>query len=236
MNKKTYDRIKFISIVIISIFLFLLIKLYTKTQIYEETYCDNVNDFCMYETFDLDLDKRIKDACIRIYKSDLGVYKKYNYKSSRFIGTTDILQNEPILIDYYKFLIPFFQDITNLNITNTPLTHNLSCGILIYDKEGDFIDWHYDMNTYNGRFFTVLIPIYNNSKCCTFQYRQQDQIYNINLQENQGIIIEGEKLYHRCTKLCDNELRIVFTFTYATDPSTNLYKQALHTIKTFAFL
>ena len=30
-----------------------------------------------------------------------------------------------------------------------------SCCILVYDREGDGIDWHYDVNYYFGRFFTV---------------------------------------------------------------------------------
>ena len=43
----------------------------------------------------------------------------------------------------------------------TPLHDQSSCSVLVYEKPGDHIGWHYDHNFYKGRHFTVLIPIVN---------------------------------------------------------------------------
>jgi hypothetical protein len=43
----------------------------------------------------------------------------------------------------------------------TPLHDQSSCSLLVYDRPRDHIGWHYDHNFYNGRHFTVLLPLVN---------------------------------------------------------------------------
>ena len=46
-----------------------------------------------------------------------------------------------------------------LELVPTQAGDKSSCSLLIYDKPGDFIDWHHDVNFYRGRHFTVLLPL-----------------------------------------------------------------------------
>ncbi len=218
----------------ISYIFFCTCVLYKRTKLYKKYLCKN-SEFCLMSKFNLIIPDTILYSCFKLYSGNIGTYKSIKFKSSKYISTSQILKHSPNIINYYQSLTPFFNQITNLNLHITPLDNNLSCGLLIYEKKGDFIDWHYDVNTYNGRFFTVLLPIYNNSNCCTFQYKYDETVYTAEFNIEQGIIFEGEHLYHRCTTLCDNELRIVLSLTYCTDVSTNFFKQTLNSLKNLGF-
>ena len=43
----------------------------------------------------------------------------------------------------------------------TPLHDQSSCSLLVYERPGDHIGWHYDHDFYRGRHFTVLLPLIN---------------------------------------------------------------------------
>lgn len=227
---------KIISLIIFTCLIYMLCTLYYRTKVYKDYICDKSDNFCLLTKFNLVIPRDIVDSCMLLYYNNLGKHKKLNYKASRYISTSMIMEHSANIIQYYKDLIPFFNKITYTNLHITGLQNEMSCGIIIYEKEGDFIDWHYDMNVYNGRFFTVLIPIYNTSKCCTFQYKYNNKINSLPLNINQGLIFEGEKIYHNCTKLCDGEIRIILSLTYSTDNSSNLFKKTLNYLKSTSFI
>jgi hypothetical protein len=212
----------------------LVVTLYIKTKVYKDLYCDN-RYFCFYKIFDVNAPKDVISSCMDIYDSHIGTHKSYSYKSSIYIPTSFIYKNYLNIINYYSQLTPYMCHLLNMDVKTTPLSNNLSCGLLIYKKQGDFIDWHYDMNTYNGRFFTVLIPIYNTSKCCNFECKYNGKVKKITLETGQGIIFEGDKLYHRCTKLCSGEVRVILSLTFSTDPTTTFFKRMLNKMKALSF-
>jgi len=77
-----------------------------------------------------------------------------------------------------------------LNLFPTDLNLPTSCAILIYENEGDWINWHYDYNYYDGRFFTLLIPISNNLTCTEFQFKNDNnEIKSVNLQNGKRELI-----------------------------------------------
>jgi hypothetical protein len=107
-------------------------------------------------------------------------------KSGITITTENVSKYAPNLIDFYKNdLIKIVSEQIGLNLYTTDLSFPTSCAILIYDREGDWINWHYDYNYYNGRFFTVLIPITNDQTCTEFQFKdKQNQVKSVNLTNN----------------------------------------------------
>ena len=110
-----------------------------------------------------------------------------------------------------------------------------SCAILIYEKENDWINWHYDHNYYNGRFFTVLIPITNELTCTKFQFKNKDnEIISMDLTNN-AICFEGNYLYHRASKLCKNQKRVILSCQYVTDNSMSFINKMRIKIKDFAY-
>lgn len=125
----------------------------------------------------------------------------------------------------------------NLTLFPTDLSLPTSCALLIYENEGDWINWHYDYNFYDGRFFTVLIPITNHSTCTEFQFKtDKNEIKTIKLTDNNSICFEGNYLYHRASKLCKNERRIVLSCQYVTDNNIGFFNSLRMKIKDVAYI
>ena len=153
------------------------------------------------------------------------------------ISTQHVEKYAPNLINFYQNnLCKIVSKKINLNLFPTDLNMPTSCAILIYENEGDWINWHYDYNYYNGRFFTVLIPISNNLTCTEFQFKNDNnKIKSINLTNNNSICFEGNYLYHRASKLCKNEKRIILSCQYVTDNNISILNQIRLKLKDFAY-
>ena len=153
------------------------------------------------------------------------------------IPTKSIVEYSPNLISFYQNeLCKKMSQLTGLKLYPTDLNFPTSCAIIIYEKEGDWINWHYDYNYYNGRFFTVLIPITHTLTCTKFQFKDKNNnVINMDLTNN-GICFEGNYLYHRASKICSNQKRIMLSCQYVTDNSMNLINQLRIKLKDFAFV
>ena len=153
------------------------------------------------------------------------------------ISTKNILENSPNLISFYNNdLCNIVSNLTGLKLYPTALDFPTSCAIIIYEKEGDWINWHYDYNYYNGRFFTVLIPITHVLTCTKFQFKDKNnKVIDMDLINN-AICFEGNYLYHRASKLCNNQKRIMLSCQYVTDNSMTFINKMRIKLKDFAFI
>jgi hypothetical protein len=153
------------------------------------------------------------------------------------ISTTHIKTYSPNLIHFYENeLCEIVTKQINLKLFPTDLGLPTSCAILIYENEGDWINWHYDYNYYNGRFFTVLIPITNQFTCTEFQFKNdKNEIKSVNLTNNNSICFEGNYLYHRASKLCKNQKRIILSCQYVTNNNMSIVNQLRLKLKDFAY-
>jgi len=158
-------------------------------------------------------------------------------KSGVTISTQNIMKYAPNIINYYQNeLCKIVSKKINLKLQPTDLTFPTSCAILIYEKEGDWINWHYDYNYYNGRFFTVLVPITNELTCTEFQLKDDNNnIKSINLTNNNCLCFEGDYLYHRASKLCKNQKRVLLSCQYVTDNNMSFVNKLRIKIKDFAY-
>lgn len=207
-------------------------------------------DFCLYKTFEIILNNIIKNELNglisnnQIHKRvDIQFYpeKILNYaipnKKGITISTNHIVQYVPKLIDYYQNnLCKLVSDKINLKLFPTDLDLPTTYAILIYENEGDWINWHYDYNYYNGRFFTLLIPITNEPTCTEFQLMDDfGKITSIQLINNNCICFEGNFLYHRASKLCNGQKRILLSCQFVTDNSMNMINKFRLVLKDFAY-
>jgi len=157
-------------------------------------------------------------------------------KSGNTIPTQIINNKFPKLINYYQNeLCKLISNEINLVLKPTEILYPTTCSILIYEKEGDWINWHYDYNYYKGRFFTVLIPISNNITCTKYQYRINNNIKQIDLIDD-AIIFEGNYLYHNASKLCKNETRHILSLQYVTDNSMSYLNKLRIKFKDYAYI
>jgi hypothetical protein len=235
-------------ILIFIIFLFIYAYNSGSCKINKKYICDS--NFCLYKEFKIILDKNIKNdinkillnkdlskkVVIKIYPENILNCALPN-KSGITISTINILNNSTSIINFYQNdLCKIISKLTNLKLYPTDLSYPTSCALLIYNEENDWINWHYDYNYYNGRFFTVLIPITHIETCTKFQFMDDNnKIRNIDL-INKGFCFEGNYLYHRATKLCKNQKRVLLSCQYVTDNSMNLINKLRIKLKDYAYI
>ncbi len=113
--------------------------------------------------------------------------------------------------------------------------------MLIYDRPGDHIGWHYDHNFYLGRHFTVLLPVVNNGhgpgglSHAQLIARVEGEEKALSTSPNTLVVFEGARLLHRVTPVAANERRVVVSMTYCTNPKSDPVRGAARRIKDMAF-
>jgi hypothetical protein len=207
--------------------------------------------FCLYKEFDIFLQKTIKSE-INSVLLNKDIQKRVNIvtfpetilncalpnKRGITISSNNLVKYAPNLIDFYQNkLCKIISNKLQMNLFPTDLNLPTSCAILIYDNEGDWINWHYDYNYYDGRFFTLLIPVTNNLTCTEFQFKNdKNEIKSINLTNNNSICFEGNYLYHRASKLCKNEKRVILSCQYVTSNNMSFVNKLRLKLKDFAYV
>jgi len=206
------------------------------------------NKFCLYKEFYVNINKYLdqmktmlsnkniqKRVSIQIYPENIFNCALPN-KSGTTISTQNINKYCPKLIHFYQNELcrKVSQEI-GLKLYPTDLNMPTSCAILIYEKENDWINWHYDHNYYNGRFFTLLIPITHDLTCTKFEFKDDDNnITSMDLTTN-ALCFEGNYLYHRASKLCKNQRRLILSCQYVTDNSMSFINKCRIKLKDFAY-
>lgn len=208
------------------------------------------DDFCLYKEFSIFLSQPIQSEIHEMLENNK-IQKRVEIqmfpetilncavpnKSGVTISTRHVLDYAPELIHYYKHeLCKKISNEIGMPLFPTDLRFPTSCAILIYEKEGDWINWHYDYNYYDGRFFTVLIPITNDVTCTEFQFKNDhDEIKSIHLLNHNSVCFEGNYLYHRATKLCKGQKRVILSCQYVTNNNMNWMNRLRIQLKDFAY-
>lgn len=158
-----------------------------------------------------------------------------SWKAGRTIPCQELREKLPEVLEFQRALSHHISDIVGEQVIPTSLSYPTTASVLVYEKENDFINWHYDSNHYKGRFFTVIIPITLNPSCTDFAMRIDGQTVRAGLTLNgndpKAIIFEGERLFHMATKLCDEEPRVVLSYQYVTSNDIDETKLAYLKIK-----
>lgn len=138
----------------------------------------------------------------------------------------------PEIVNWYKTLPKKISEIIGAKVKITPLTQPNSLCLVVYEQEGDFIDWHFDTNHYNGRFFTLLLPVSNTPTCGNYQYRNsKKQTQTVFLENDEALLFEGDKVYHKAKKLCANQRRVILSCTFSTSQKIPTIEYIFQTIK-----
>ena len=203
--------------------------------------CKNVSEkeFCGIETIDLAvpdiLNKKIQNVV------DTGEGKRVvisGWKAGRTIDTSTVKKVLPTLFDWYIGLEKEIGDIIGEKVYITADTLPTTCAVLIYENDGDFINWHYDVNYFNGRFFTLLIPCTFVNSCTEYTYFDKNRNKQ-GLKEERGkaILFEGDKVFHMATKFCNKGAkRIMISVQFSTNPTISWYNRLMMRIKDTAYI
>jgi len=218
-------KIKLIPLALFGLFAFLVFILTIMSIFYYRTtyyinYLKDIdiqnNSFGYIKKIKLNIPDEYTEPLLKISKVE-GVRIEIPSKKQKCISLKRLQKSFPQIVEWYKSLPSIMSKIIGTKLKITPLTQSNSLCLVVYEKEGDFIDWHFDTNHYNGRFFTLLIPISYVPTCGNFQYKNSNQItQTVELSKGEALLFEGEKVYHKAKKLCGNQRRVILSCTFTT--------------------
>ena len=93
-----------------------------------------------------------------------------------------------------------------------------------YTQPGDHIGWHYDTSYYDGRRYTLLLGVLDDSSCrLDYELHTREPGVavspgSVQIPPGGLVFFDGDKLRHRITPSGENEMRVSLTFEYVTDP------------------
>jgi hypothetical protein len=142
----------------------------------------------------------------------------------------------PNIVTWYKSLCPIISKVVGQEVMTTPLSEPNSLCLIVYDREGDFIDLHFDTNHYDGRYFTFLLPVTFEETCGNYQYKNsEEKTETLTLTKGDALLFEGDKVYHRGKKLCRNQRRVILSCTFTTSQQIPIIESIYQKIKTVGF-
>jgi hypothetical protein len=165
------------------------------------------------------------------------------HKKGGTIAYETVINHGPATTAFYHApaLQSLVSRIVGVDVRPTPLHDQSSLSILVYDRPGDHIGWHYDHNFYRGRHFTVLLSVVNtgHSKDGLSHARLIAKIggaeSEIATPPNTLVLFEGAKVRHEVTPTIEGERRILISMTYCADPREDVLRAVARRIKDTAF-
>jgi hypothetical protein len=106
-----------------------------------------------------------------------------------------------------------------------------------YAREGDHIGWHYDTSYYEGRRYTLLLGVIDESSCrLDYELHTREEGVAVvagSLETTPGglVFFDGDKLRHRITPAADGDYRVSLTFEYVTNPGMRPWRRLISNLK-----
>ena len=106
-----------------------------------------------------------------------------------------------------------------------------------YTRPGDHIGWHYDTSYYDGRRYTLLLGVIDESSCrLDYELHTRETgatpvAGSMQIPPGGIVFFDGDKLRHRITPLGEREMRVSLTFEYVTDPSMRPWLRLFSNLK-----
>lgn len=149
----------------------------------------------------------------------------------------------PELVAFYQSedLRRICSEVLGVAVQPTPLHDQSSCSLLVYERPGDRIGWHFDHDFYRGRHFTVLLALINcrTDQDGTSSAQLEAQISGTNhcipTPPNTLVIFEGARVRHRVTPLGTDERRVLLSMTFCTDPRSTVLQGLIRRVKDIAY-
>lgn len=169
------------------------------------------------------------------------------HKKGGTIAYETLIASAPAIVALYhsRGFQAFISRLVGVVVRPTPINDQSSLSVLVYDKPGDHIGWHYDHNFYRGRHFTVLLMLANAGHATDglshgetqARIGGQDACHEIAVraQPNTLTVFEGARVRHKATPIQAGELRVVLSMTYCTDPRARWWQGVSRRIKDTAY-
>jgi hypothetical protein len=165
------------------------------------------------------------------------------HKQGGTVAYETLIAAAPAIVACYhaRDLQDILSGLVGVPLRSTPIHDQSSLSVLVYNKPGDHIGWHYDHNFYRGRHFTVLLAIHNTGGAAhglshaVLHARVPGREFEISTAPNTLVVFEGACVRHRVTPIGDGERRIMISMTYCTDPRATWWQGWSRRLKDTAF-
>ncbi|HEY4296986.1 MAG TPA: 2OG-Fe(II) oxygenase [Paraburkholderia sp.] len=134
-------------------------------------------------------------------------------------------------------LIGWLEKLTGDRLQVSPANDPHAYALYYYMRPGDHIGWHYDTSYYDGRRYTILLGVIDNSSCMleyelyTRNQHKGDERGAVRYPPGAMLVFDGDKLRHRVTPARENELRVSLTFEYVTNPNMRPWRRLFSNLK-----
>ncbi len=145
----------------------------------------------------------------------------------------------PFIAQLYRSpaLLSWLDDICGERLQLSPADDPHAYALYFYTRPGDHIGWHYDTSYYEGRRYTLLFGVIDDSSC-KLEYRLHTRKPGapvvsgaVSLPPGGLAFFDGDKLHHRITPLGTNEERVSLTFEYVTNPHMRPWQRFVSNMK-----
>ncbi|SAK58157.1 2OG-Fe(II) oxygenase [Caballeronia glebae] len=145
----------------------------------------------------------------------------------------------PFIAELYRSeaLIKWLETITGDKLQLSPQDDPHAYAFYFYTKPGDHIGWHYDTSYYDGRRYTLLLGVIDDSSCkLDYELHTKspgipEQAGSVQYPPGAFVLFDGDKLRHRVTPLGENEMRVSLTFEYVTNPNMRPFQRFISNMK-----
>jgi hypothetical protein len=145
----------------------------------------------------------------------------------------------PFIAELYRSpaLIDWLAQLCGESLQVSPADDPHAYALYFYTRPGDHIGWHYDTSYYEGRRYTVLLGVIDQSSCRldyelhTREPDVADQPGSVQIPPGGLVFFDGDALRHRITPLGDNEFRVSLTFEYVTNPNMRAWRRFVSNMK-----
>jgi hypothetical protein len=222
-----------IGLIVLAVIFFGLYFLYRTT--YYVNYLKNCpkesSSFCYIKKIKLELPKDYIAPLLLISKEE-GKRIEIVQKRQKAISIRKLNERFPEVLEWYKNLPEKISKEIGAQVQITPIDQPNSLSLVVYEKEGDYIDWHFDTNHYNGRYFTLLVPVTFESTCGNYQYKDDSEVVQtVELGKGEAILFEGDRVFHRGKELCKDQRRVVLSCTFTTSQDIPVQEVVINTVK-----
>jgi hypothetical protein len=145
----------------------------------------------------------------------------------------------PFIADLYRSeaLVKWLETISGDKLQLSPADDPHAYALYFYTRPGDHIGWHYDTSYYEGRRYTMLLGVIDDSSCRldyelhTRNAEVSDAPGSVQYPPGALVFFDGDKLRHRITPLGANEMRVSLTFEYVTNPNMRPWQRFISNMK-----
>lgn len=239
-NLNDYLKINIFPMILFSILLYIILLIYiigtfiTRTTQYKNYLIKckkQKNNFCHIKKIDLSIPPDLISSLLDIARKN-GKRIEIPRKRQKAISLKHLNVMIPEIVEWYETLPDIISEVIGEKVQITPLSQPNSLCLVVYEKVGDYIDWHFDTNHYSGRFFTLLLPVTFEQTCGNYQYKNANNITeDLQLNKGEALLFEGDKVFHRGNELCDNQFRVVLSCTFTTSQEIPIEEYIFQNVK-----